>query len=125
VFDGQVRLDEDFFFYGEDVAFGYRVHELGWKCHYDPVASITHLGGASSDPSRMPASNRSSHQWRARYLVQRKYNGPLAALGLRCVDVTVTTARLAQAAVAGPAQTQRATELGSQLGMILTTRIKQ
>ncbi len=41
-------LDEDFFMYGEDVDFCFRVKEKGWKVKYLPQFSIIHYGGASS-----------------------------------------------------------------------------
>lgn len=119
---GQVRLDEDFFFYGEDITFCHRLHRLGWTCHYDPVASIVHLGGASSDPSRMPSSERSVHQWRARYLVMRKCHGPWAAWSLRSADAVLTSLRLAKAKASGNEQATKADELRGQLSMIFASR---
>lgn len=116
---GRVRLDEDFFFYGEDIAFCHRLQRLGWTCYYDPVASITHLGGASSDPSRLPAAERSVHQWRARYLVQEKCHGAWAAWTLRSTDTLLTSLRLARAAVRGEAHAKRQSELKGQLAMIM------
>src|SRR5262245_28788043 len=95
VFGGRVRLDDDFFFYGEDVEFCHRIHRRGFTLRYDPVASIVHLGGASSDPSRLPASVQSLQQWRARYMVQRKCWGRAAALWVRAVDLVATTVELA------------------------------
>jgi GT2 family glycosyltransferase len=115
---GRVRLDEDFFFYGEDIAFCHRLHRLGWTCHYDPVASIVHLGGASSDPSRLPSAERSVHQWRARYLVQRKCHGAWAAHTLRSADAVLTGLRFARAAVRGAAHAPRKAELKNQLERI-------
>lgn len=79
-------LDEDFFFYGEDIEFCWRFHKAGWRVHYDPGASIAHLGGGSSDPSRLPSDFKSRQQWRARYLVQRKCYGAWAERWLRGVD---------------------------------------
>lgn len=116
-----VRLDEDFFFYGEDIAFCHRLRRLGWTCHYDCVASIVHLGGASSDPSRMPAAERSIHQWRARYLVQRKCHGPLAAWTVRYADTVMTSLRFARAAIRGEQHEPRRQELKGQLGRILAS----
>lgn len=80
-------LDEDFFFYGEDIEFCHRVRRSGWRVHYDPGATITHLGGASSDPTRMPQAKRNSQRWAARYLVQRKCHGAWAALAVRTIDM--------------------------------------
>lgn len=80
-------LDEDFFFYGEDIEFCHRVHAAGSICYYDPSSSIVHLGGSSSDPTRLAALARSLHHWRGRYLVQRKCWGRAAEWSLRAFDL--------------------------------------
>lgn len=41
-------LDEDFFFYGEDIDWCYRFKEKGFKVYYFPDVSITHYKGVSS-----------------------------------------------------------------------------
>ncbi|MEK8131072.1 glycosyltransferase family 2 protein [Paenibacillus filicis] len=41
-------LDEDFFMYGEDIDWCYRIKEAGWQIHYYPYTQITHYKGASS-----------------------------------------------------------------------------
>lgn len=41
-------LDEDYFFYGEDLDFCYRVKQLGWKIIFNPETSIIHWKGVSS-----------------------------------------------------------------------------
>ena len=115
---GTVRLDEDFFFYGEDIEFSHRIRRRGFTCRYDAVSRTVHLGGASSDPTRLPSSERSVHQWRARYLVQRKCYGILASLWTRAVDVTFTALRL----IAAPLRrvpAERRAELKAQLSMML------
>lgn len=40
-------MDENFFVYGEDVDFCYRVKQLGWKIFYVPEVSALHYKGAS------------------------------------------------------------------------------
>lgn len=40
--------DEDYFFYGEDIDFCYRLKESGWKIYYIPRVSILHYKGVSS-----------------------------------------------------------------------------
>ena len=42
-------LDEDFFFYGEDIEFCHRIRSAGYRLRYDPSVSVTHLGGKSSE----------------------------------------------------------------------------
>lgn len=41
-------LDEDFFMYGEDIDWCYRIKQAGWKIYYNPFVSIIHYKGASS-----------------------------------------------------------------------------
>ena len=41
-------LDEEFFMYGEDIDWCYRIKEAGWRIIYNPTVSITHYKGASS-----------------------------------------------------------------------------
>lgn len=41
-------LDENFFMYGEDIDWCYRIKEAGWKIIYNPTVSIIHYKGASS-----------------------------------------------------------------------------
>jgi hypothetical protein len=88
-------LDEDFFFYGEDIEFSHRIKRAGFRRHYDPAVSITHYGGGSSDPQRLARARRNASFWRAHYLVQQKCYGRLAALLLRTTDLTVWAFRLA------------------------------
>lgn len=117
---GTVRLDEDFFFYGEDVAFCHRLTQLGWRCYYDAERSIVHLGGASSDPSRLPTAERSIHVWRGRYLIQRKCYGRWAELWVRALDMTTTTARLAKARLGAGSDPKEVEGLRRQLETIRT-----
>lgn len=41
-------LDEDFFMYGEDIDWCYRIKEAGWEIYYYPYTQIVHYKGASS-----------------------------------------------------------------------------
>lgn len=40
--------DEDYFWYGEDLDFCYRIKEKGWKIYYVPRAKIIHYKGVSA-----------------------------------------------------------------------------
>ena len=40
-------LDEDYFMYGEDIDWCYRIREAGWKIYYTPTAKIIHFRGES------------------------------------------------------------------------------
>ena len=44
-------LDEDFFMYGEDLDWCYRIREAGWKIYYVPDTQIIHFKGESSKKS--------------------------------------------------------------------------
>jgi GT2 family glycosyltransferase len=103
-------LDEDFFFYGEDVELNHRIHRAGYRRHYDPAVSITHFGGGSSDPERMDTLRRQSEYWRARYLVQRKCYGRWAAALLRAVDLASWGLRLTLLRLADRSETRRLIE---------------
>lgn len=81
-------LDEDFFFYGEDVEMCYRIRRAGWEIRYEPSVTTTHLGGASSDDTRMMSENKSVARWRARYLFLRKSYGRLPMWCVRLADLT-------------------------------------
>lgn len=41
-------LDENFFFYGEDIDWCKRFHNAGWEVVFYPEAAVIHFGGASS-----------------------------------------------------------------------------
>lgn len=58
-------LDENFFFYGEDIDFCKRVHDSGGKIVYVSDAKIIHLGGESTKKRRRSAlSNFYDAMWR-------------------------------------------------------------
>lgn len=46
-------LDEDFFMYGEDIDWCYRIKNAGWKVVYYPEAKIIHYKGSSSKKKRV------------------------------------------------------------------------
>ena len=48
-------LDEDFFLYGEDIDWCYRIKQKGWKIYYFPEAEIIHFKGKSSGKSPVNA----------------------------------------------------------------------
>jgi GT2 family glycosyltransferase len=79
-------LDEDFFFYGEDIEFCHRVWRAGYRCRYAPGAEIVHHGGSSSDPTRLASADRLAHAWRARHLVHAKLYGQASAAASLAFD---------------------------------------
>ena len=107
-------LDEDFFFYGEDIEFSHRLARAGYRRYYDPEVSITHLGGASSAPGLLDIGARGLYKWHARYLVQKKCYGTWAAGWLRGVDIAALALRQIRRMCTGKGRTpefQRAAEL--------------
>jgi len=46
-------LDEDFFMYGEDLDWCYRVQQAGWKNYYVPATQIIHYKGESTKRSNL------------------------------------------------------------------------
>jgi GT2 family glycosyltransferase len=94
-------LNEHFFFYGEDVELCHRIWRSGLRCHYDPRSTVVHLGGSSSDPSRMATDTRSYHQWRGRYLIQATCYGRVAKLLVQSVDVLTAARQVAWGRITG------------------------
>jgi len=112
-------LDEDFFFYGEDTEFSHRAARAGIRRHYDPVGSVIHLGGASSDPALLPTKARSLHAWRGRYLVQRKCYGRLAEWLVRGIDIAGCSVRLVWHKLSPRGKPERLRELSDMLGLLV------
>ena len=48
-------LDNDFFFYGEDIEWSHRLLRHGWRVVVDPAARITHIKGAATRGKRRGA----------------------------------------------------------------------
>lgn len=63
-------LDEEFFMYGEDIDWCYRIKQAGWEIHYYPYTQIIHYKGASS--RRKPFKIIYEFH-RAMYLFHRKH----------------------------------------------------
>lgn len=111
-------LDEDFFFYGEDIEFCHRVWRSGYRCHYSPGATIVHYGGGSSDPTRVLTRQKNAMIWTARYLVQRKCYGAAAATTLRLIDRIGLRVRLLKKAVTGRRGTEEYRTLSDVLSLV-------
>jgi GT2 family glycosyltransferase len=65
-------LDEEFFMYGEDIDWCYRIKQSGWQIYYYPHTQITHHKGASS--RRKPFKIIYEFH-RAMYLFHKKHYG--------------------------------------------------
>jgi len=63
-------LDEDFFMYGEDIDWCYRIKEANWKIIYYGKSKITHYKGASSKKKK---SKLIYEFYRAMYLFYNKH----------------------------------------------------
>lgn len=70
------RLDEDFFFYGEEEEWCFRTRRAGWKIIYFPFSEIVHIHGASS---KMLYRSLTLAGAKARLLVLEKTRGPVIA----------------------------------------------
>lgn len=75
-------LDEEFFMYGEDLDWCYRIQHAGWKIFYEPRTSIIHYKGEST---RRSSLNEIRTFYEAMHLFVRKHHGRpnLMARGLR------------------------------------------
>jgi len=87
-------LDDDFFFTGEDVEFCHRLRRAGHRCVYDPTVAVHHMHGGSSDPDKVTSERMMRYKLIARYLVQRKCYGRLAAAALRLLDIKMWALRV-------------------------------
>jgi len=48
VFETVGGLDEDFFMFGEDIDWCYRIKQAGWEVHYAPASRVIHFRGEST-----------------------------------------------------------------------------
>lgn len=62
-------LDEDFFFFYEEIDWCRRMHDDGWAVYHIPETKIIHLGGGSTKEVSLRARAES---WRSRYLYFQK-----------------------------------------------------
>lgn len=76
VIDAVGCLDEDFFFYGEEEEWCFRVRRAGWAIMYFPFAEIIHIHGASA---KMLSKFLTLAGAKARLLVLEKTRGFLTA----------------------------------------------
>ena len=84
-------LDNDFFFYGEDIEWSYRLRRHGWLVVVDPTARITHIKGGATRGRRRGAQ---VEMLRARFQFYRKTMSPPVALfvsAFRVLRVIVNT----------------------------------
>jgi N-acetylglucosaminyl-diphospho-decaprenol L-rhamnosyltransferase len=113
-------MDESFFFYGEDIELSHRIMRAGYRRLYDPAVWITHLGGSSSDPTRMPAKRKNVYSWQARYRIQKRCYGSFAAAWLRGLDVVAYSLRFVKQKLS-----RRASQDGQSASEILSLLTKR
>lgn len=113
-------MDEDFFFYGEDCEWCFRIWKNGWRIRFDPGAEITHLGGASSDSTRVRNRQKEIYTWRARFLVQKKCYGALSERVVRACYISMFLLRIAFQTVTLRGKSEKAAELKDGLNILLS-----
>ncbi len=81
-------LDEDFFFFGEDIEICHRIWKAGFRCYYDSTTKVTHFGARSSEDVQTNSGWRMEQMWRAKYLVQKKCYGSIFEFFIRLLDIS-------------------------------------
>ncbi len=90
-------LDEDFFFFFEEIEWCWRAHRMGDEVYYLPQARATHGQGQTADRFRGPA--RVEYQ-RSKLIFFRKTRGPAAYLAVSAILVARTLVNAFSGAVA-------------------------
>jgi GT2 family glycosyltransferase len=86
VFEQLGGLDEGFFMYWEDADYCRRATAAGGECHYLPMVSVRHVGGASSAHNVVPsirAFHRSAFRLFWKHARVARVMAPVVWLGLR------------------------------------------
>ncbi len=105
-------LDEEFFMYGEDLDWAYRITQAGWKVFYNPAVTVQHVKRAASRHSRR-ASREFYRAMRVFYNKHYAHSTPfwLHWLVLAGISVRAGLLRAQQLLIVnGSAQGNRATE---------------
>jgi GT2 family glycosyltransferase len=113
------HLDDSFFFYGEDIEFCHRMHRAGFTVYYDPAVAITHIGGSSSDPTRVDSKLIDAYTWHARYQIQRVCYGRLASAFTRTCDILALTLKTTRLLLTGQRHTPRYQTTSTALSILL------
>lgn len=80
VLDSVGMLDEDYFFYSEEVDWCFRIKAQGWSVHYLPASEIFHLGGGSASINSL---KQLALLYQNKIQFFKKNYGPFRALLLR------------------------------------------
>lgn len=86
-------LDEDFFMYGEDLDWAFRIKQHGWRIYYAPVTTVLHHKGAAS-------RQRSGRSIIAFYRAMAIFHGKHYAKGLPAIANAAIVAGIALRAAA-------------------------
>ncbi|MBN2303139.1 MAG: glycosyltransferase family 2 protein [Anaerolineae bacterium] len=77
-------FDEDFWMYGEDLDWAYRIKQAGWKVMYNPTVTVTHVKRAASRQSK-----RAQREfYRAMLIFYRKHYRATTPLWLHSLILT-------------------------------------
>lgn len=63
VIDSVGYLDEDYFMYGEDLDWSYRIKQAGWKIYYYPLVTVLHKKKQSGRESGDPALRQKTQRY--------------------------------------------------------------
>jgi len=86
VYEKTRGFDEDYFMYGEDLDWCYRIKQAGWQVYYQPRAEIIHYGGESALRSRVDVRREF---FRAMHLFVRKHFTGKMALALPLLQLGI------------------------------------
>ena len=93
-FEAVGGFDEAYFLYQEEIDLSFRLRAAGWEIHYAPVATIVHVGGAST--SQRAVETFAQFVRSTMRFSRLRFSRPKAA-GVRAVLASVLWARLARA----------------------------
>lgn len=86
-------FDEDFFMYGEDIDWSYRIKLAGWEVHYAPVTQIVHFRGEST--RRSSEFDRDKAFYGAMHLfVDKHFKHKYPFFGHKLIDLGIVLARM-------------------------------
>ncbi len=90
--DAAGMLDEDYFFFYEEIDWCFRMHRAGWQVYHLPGIRIVHYGGQSMKDINLRARAES---WRSRYVYFRKTMrlSPVGVAAVAALGLLQTTVR--------------------------------
>jgi GT2 family glycosyltransferase len=102
-------LDEDYWMYGEDLDWCYRLHQKGWPILYWPRAVVLHVKAGITGKRRSPRTNLAFHHsmWLFYSKHYAPYNNVILTAGVWCAIWTKLGASIALNAVSTVRSTRR------------------